>query len=188
MDKRFLGIMAVLSTVFIILFVVFTSKNPAPQQLGVKHASQGETHISRGESHPPYNSSPASSGWHYSDSGAPIPWGAYTQEVPEEVFLHNAEHGGVIITYKPDLPKDQITKLQKLFTSPYSDPSFKPNKAIVTPRSKNTKPIELAAWTWTFSLDRYDEAKLKSFYLQHVGQAPESMAGPSNTPTIQTNQ
>ncbi|MBX4190806.1 DUF3105 domain-containing protein, partial [Candidatus Saccharibacteria bacterium] len=121
-------------------------------------------------------------------AGAPAPWGAYMIEIPDEVFLHNEEHGGVIITYKPNLPKDQITKLQKLFTSPYSDPKFKPSKALVTPRSKNTKPIEMAAWTYTFSMESYDQTKLENFYNQRVGKSPEAGAGPSNTPIIQTSK
>jgi hypothetical protein len=188
MDRRFLGILAALIIVFIVIFSISSSKTKSPALLGIKHDNQGQTHIKRGQSHPAYNSDPPSSGWHYNDAGAPALWGAYTSEVPDEVFLHNEEHGGVVITYQPSLPKDQIAKLQKLFTSPYSDPNFKPSRAIVTPRSKNKKPIEMAAWTYTFSMDNYDQTKLENFYLQHVSKGPEQGAGPSNTPIIQTSQ
>jgi hypothetical protein len=188
MDKRFLGILGALIIIFGVIFAISSNKTKSPPTLGVKHSNQGQTHIQRGQSHPAYNSDPPSSGWHYNDEGAPVPWGAYIQEVPDEVFVHNEEHGGVIITYKPSLPKDQIAKLQKLFTSPYSDPSFKPNRVVVTPRAKNSKPIEMAAWTYTFSLDSFDQTKLEQFYLQHVGHGPETGVGPFNTPTIQTSQ
>lgn len=156
--------------------------------LGVQHPNQGQTHIARGQSHAAYNSDPPSSGPHYNDAGAPTAWGVYTQEVPAEVFVHNEEHGGIIVTYRPDLPKDQLSKLQKLFAPPYSNPNFRPTKGLVTPRAQDTHPIELAAWTWTLNLDHYDEATIMKFYLQHVGNAPEPTAGPTNTPIDQAAQ
>jgi hypothetical protein len=185
MDKRFLIIMATLAVIFVGIFAISSKNNPSPPRIGTAHTEQGRQHIPRGQPHEPYNSEPPSSGPHYADSAAPALWGVYIEEVPEEVFIHNEEHGGVIITYRPDLPKDQIEKLQKLFAPPYSDPGFKPSRAIVTPRSKNTKPIELAAWTYTLSLDRFDKAKLKAFYLQRVGHGPEIGAGPYNSPINQ---
>lgn len=166
---------------------IVSNKRSKPQEviLGVKHADQGGSHIQRGESHPEYSSNPPSSGWHYSDSGAPTPWGVYIQEIPDEVWLHNLEHGGIIVTYRPDLPADQVDKLQKLFAPPYSNPAFQPTKAIVTPRYKNSAPIQLAAWNYTLDLQSYDEEKVKTFYLQRIGKAPEPGAGPSNSPINQ---
>ncbi|MEX2006840.1 MAG: DUF3105 domain-containing protein [Candidatus Saccharimonadales bacterium] len=163
------------------------SQNSKPKEaiIGTQHAEQSRDHIATGQTHEPFNSDPPSSGPHYAGSSAPAPWGVYVQEVPEEVFVHNQEHGGVIITYKPDLPKDQVEKLQKLFAPPYSNKSFKPTRAIVTPRPKNTKAIQLAAWTWTLSLDQYDEDKIMKFYLQRVGKGPEKGAGPFNAPINQ---
>lgn len=169
---------------------IFLRQNSKPPEviLGTQHKEQGSNHIASGQPHDAYNSNPASSGPHYADSTAPTSWGVYTQEVPEEVFVHNLEHGGVTITYKPDLPADQLSKLQALFAPPYSNQDFKPTKAIVTPRSKNTHAIQLASWTWTLDLDQYDEATIKKFYLQHVGKAPEAGAGPTNTPINQAGQ
>jgi hypothetical protein len=168
-------------------FAINQSKKPKEVIIGTKHANQGQNHIPRGQKHEAYNSDPASSGPHYNDYGAPAPWGAYTKEVPQEVFIHNEEHGGVIVTYNPKLlTTDEISKLQKLFTLPYSDNSFTPSKAIVTPRAKDTHAIELAAWTVTLNMDTYNEATLKMFYLQHVSQSPEAAAGPTNTPVVQT--
>lgn len=169
-------------------FVVINNKNTKSQpRLGVEHSNQGQQHISRGEKHKAYNSDPASSGPHYADQGAPTAWGVYTEEVPEEVFLHNEEHGGVIITYNPTLPADQIKKLQSLFAPPYSNAKFVPSKAIVTPRTKNQKPIQLASWTRTLNLDSYDENALMKFYLTNVGKSPEAGAGPNNRPINQAN-
>lgn len=189
MDTRtFIGLLVVV----VIGFVGFTVAKPKPKQsealVGVvSHVNQGQEHITQGQKHKPYNSDLPSSGPHYNDNNAPTPWGVYTQEVPSEVFVHNEEHGGVIIAYKPDLPKDQIAKLQHLFAPPYSDKNFAPIKAILMPRAENKQPIQMASWTRTFSLDSYDQAKIEKFYLNNVnnGRAPESYAGPTNTPINQ---
>lgn len=184
-NKVFVAIIGILIVGSIGAIVLARRNEPKEAIIGVQHEEQGRNHIAPGQSHEPYSSEPASSGPHYANAQAPAPWGVYTQEVPEEVFLHNEEHGGVAITYKPDLPKDQLEKLQALFASPYSNKDFSPSKAIVTPRSKNTKAIELASWTWTLSLDQYDEATIIKFYLQHVGKSPEPAAGPTNAPINQ---
>jgi len=182
-NKVFVGLLAVLIIGGIGFFAITQKSKPKEPVIGIKHASLGGTHIARGQSHPAYNSDPPSSGWHYSDSGAPTPWGVYTQQVQDEVFLHNEEHGGIVITYNPTLlPTDQLKKLQALFAPPYADANFSPTKAIVTPRTKDTHAIELAAWTYTLNLDSYNQATLEKFYLQHVGQSPEPSAGPTNTP------
>ncbi len=158
---------------------------PAEVLLGVKHPNQGQEHITRGQKHASYNSDPASSGPHYNDQGAPAPWGAYSQEIPPEVFVHNEEHGGIVITYDPTkLSAADVTSLQQLFTVPYSDPMFSPTKVLVMPRASNTHAIQMAAWTYTLNLDTYDKNILKKFYLQHVGQSPEAGAGPANSPQI----
>lgn len=187
-DKLFRGILIILVAGLLTILIVSSKKNDkaSAPPLGVSYSKQGESHIAVGQGHEKYNSDPASSGPHYGGSVAPLPWGVYTQEVPDEVFLHNEEHGGVIVTYNPKLlPADQLKKLQALFSPPYSDKKFLPSKAIVTPRSKNTKPIELAAWTYTLSLDSFDQAKLENFYLQRVGKSPEPAAGPTNKPINQ---
>ena len=185
-NKSFLVLIAVLVIGTFGYIAVTQKSKPKEATIGVQHKMQGQNHIPEGQKHDPYNSDPASSGPHYADSSAPTPWGVYTQEVPEEVFLHNEEHGGVVITYNSKLlPADQLKKLQSLFAPPYSNKTFSPSKAIVTPRSKDTHAIEIASWTWTLNMDSYDEATLIKYYYQHEGKSPEPAAGPTNTPINQ---
>ena len=167
----------VLSAVTVgILGFAIMKKPPAPQRLGVEHPDQGQKHIQVGEPHEPYNSDLPSSGPHYANQLAPTTWGVHTEELPDEVLIHNEEHGGILVTYRPDLPADQIAKLQALFVAPYSKKDFQPTKAIVIPRSKNTKPIQLASWNRTLDLQSFDEEILTQFYLTNVGKAPEAAA------------
>lgn len=185
-NKAFLGLLAVIMIATGGYFYSVQSHKPKEVILGVQHTNQGQDHITPGQQHKAYNSEPASSGPHRSDAQAPAQWGVYVQEVPPEIFIHNEEHGGVVVTYNPTmLPADQLLKLQALFAPPYGNKDFAPTKALVTPRAQDTHAIQLAAWTWTLNLDAYNETALMNFYLQHQGKSPEAGAGPNNAPINQ---
>lgn len=64
---------------------------------GVQFPSQGNFHLaSVDEPHTGYNSSPGSSGPHV---GLLANWGVHEEPLPEELFIHNLEDGGVVIAY-----------------------------------------------------------------------------------------
>jgi hypothetical protein len=64
---------------------------------GIEIPSQGNFHLaSVDEPHGAYNSSPASSGPHV---GFLATWGVSEEPLPEELFIHNLEDGGVVLTY-----------------------------------------------------------------------------------------
>jgi hypothetical protein len=139
-------------------------------ELGAKHTDQGQTHIAVGASHAPYNSDLPSSGPHYAQ---PTPWGIKDSPVPDETLLHNEEHGGVVIAYKPDLPADQLAQLKKAVQNLPASSQFNETKAVLVPRAANSHSIELAAWTYTFNLDSLDSAKIAQFYNDHLDKGPE---------------
>jgi hypothetical protein len=51
----------------------------------------------------------------------PVPQncGFYSKPVRNENAVHSMEHGAVWITYRPDLPKDQVEKIQSLAQKGY---------------------------------------------------------------------
>jgi hypothetical protein len=184
--SKFAIITASIITVTVGAILLVKVNQPKEILLGTKHDSQGQQHIPQNQSHIAYNSDLPSSGPHYSDASAPIDWGIYIAPVKDEVFLHNIEHGGVVITYNPSLlPKDKVKELQNLFAPPYDNKDFRPARFLLFPRPSNSKAIELASWNWTYNLDNYDGSLITKFYLQHGGKAPEYSAGPSNTPIYQ---
>lgn len=187
-DRVFRGLLVLIVGGFVMLFVINHKHTKVAALAGVEsHPSQGNVHIAQGTKHVVYNSDLPSSGPHYFDASSPAPWGIYTQEMPSEVFLHNEEHGGVVVTYSPTLPASQIKQLQQLFASPSSDKSFSAGKFILMPRAENKKPIELASWMRTFDLNSFDKTKLEEFYQQNAvnKRAPESLGGPRNKPINQ---
>ncbi len=139
---------------------IWSAVRPKP---GEPIASQGATHIARGQPHPAYNSNPPTSGWHTPQVAA---WGTLRSEVPDEFVLHNLEHGGIWISYKDPNDGALVEKLEGLA-------SRNPSKIIVTPRQKNDSPIAVAAWGRLLKLNAYDERTIVEFVDAFRNRGPE---------------
>ncbi|MFC4913561.1 DUF3105 domain-containing protein [Actinomadura gamaensis] len=64
--------------------------------------------------------------------------GVYTSPLRNENAVHSLEHGAVWITYRPDLPKDQVVKLSaKVGATAYT---------LLSPYPGLDAPIALSAW------------------------------------------
>lgn len=186
MSKTFWIFISILVITIATLITVNTMTKSQEEVLGIRHESQGQNHVAKDEKHDAYNSDLPSSGPHYEGEGAPADWGVYMAQIIPEVYIHNIEHGGVVIAYNPDmLPATDLAKLRALFTQPFSNKAFSPKKFILMPRTENTSTIQLASWTYTLSLENYNEATIIKFFEQHAGNAPEAMAGPNNEPINQ---
>lgn len=179
--KKYGFILVLVGLVGILLAVFAIGNKPTPakpdsQLLGTKYPELARDHIQPGTKTPvPYNSNPPSSGPHYYDNDCPAKWGTIDPSPvqPDECYIHNLEHGGIWITYRPDLPQDQIDKLKQIVQSLPPDSQFNEQKVIMTPRAANDQAISLAAWTYVYSLSQPDEAKIKQFYQDHVNKGPE---------------
>src|SRR5262249_47312180 len=85
--------------------------SPASDQVGEQQPVQEGVHIQ-----PPqkasYQTDPPSSGPHYNIAGqAPVGWGYYDRSIAPEYYVHNLEHGGVVLLYNctTDCTADQAT-------------------------------------------------------------------------------
>jgi len=146
---------------------------------GTRYPSQGRDHVGESDTHPAYNSYPATSGWHYSTAMgasfeydtevlAPALWGIYEEELPDEILIHNIEHGGIRIHYNcpetcPDLV-DQLKTVTKLG-----------RKIILSPYSLMESRIALVAWNYLDTFDEFDELRIREFIAAHENSpnAPE---------------
>lgn len=129
---------------------------------------QGASHINKGESHPPYNSRPPTSGPHWSIAGeAPVPWGVYKDPIPDEAQVHNLEHGGVMIQYScRDCPElvTQLEGLYQRYTSANPLPMFPGStKVVVAPYYDMPDRITLTAWGRIDTFNDYDEQRIIRF-------------------------
>ncbi len=151
-----------LAVVVVIGLLGWSVFKPKP---GEQIASQGAEHIAAGRPHPPYNSNPPTSGWHYPEPVAP---GAHSNEVPDEVVIHNLEHGCIWISYKDPKDSDLVGKLEEL-AARY------PLMVVLTPRPKNDSPIAVAAWRRLLKLQKYSEGQIGEFIRIFRNQGPESL-------------
>src|SRR3990170_4009123 len=134
---------------------------PKPEIVSVP--DQGRAHVAPGQSHPPFNSNPPTSGWHYASTAS---WGFHNSELTDELLIHNLEHGGIWITYKDDRDSavvDPLVALAREF----------PRKLVITHRPKNDNPLAVAAWGQLMKLDRYDRTAIVDFYNRFKNKGPE---------------
>lgn len=148
-------------------------------RIGQQHEIQdeGKTHLaSVSEKHSPYVTELPTSGPHFSQ---PAAWGVSEIEIPDEQWIHNLEHGGVVVTYKPDLPEEDIDKLRLIaanLTMRDEQTSKKGFKVVLTPRAANKSAVQLSSWGYNLSLDTVDKTKIQQFYRDRPNTAPEANA------------
>ncbi|ANS78487.1 putative membrane protein [Serinicoccus hydrothermalis] len=90
--------------------------------------------------------------------------GVYTEEVPREHAVHSLEHGAVWLTYRPDLPADQIEVLTELGGADYM---------LVSPVADQESPVVATAWNHQLTLDTADERTLQAF-IREYKQGPQT--------------
>ena len=136
----------------------------APDGPGERIAEMNRTHINPGDVHDPYNSLPPTSGWHYVQPIAPVRWGIHDEVLPDEITLHNLEHGGIAIHYNcPDACADLVTKLSDIVNTATANGL----KVIMSPYSEMPNRIALTAWTFIEAFEEFDEKRIKSFITAH---------------------
>jgi hypothetical protein len=125
----------------------------SPPPPGIEFPSLGNTHLSDPtESHPPYNSSPPSSGWHF---GGLADWAESEEPVAPEIFIHNLEDAGIVLAYDcPEGCDHLLTGLRDVL----ADHTGK--RVMLTPYSGITNPIDgksyrgaAVAWTRVLYFD-----------------------------------
>jgi hypothetical protein len=79
----------------------------------------------------------------------------YTSQVAKEHAVHSLEHGAVWITYRPDLPQNEIDTL----AGKVRDREF----MLMSPYPGQDKPISLQAWGFQLKVDRADDGRIDAF-------------------------
>ncbi len=146
---------------------------PAPAQDGPgrKMPDRGRQHIETGTAIP-YQEYPPTSGSHW-----PVvaKWGVYPEPVPEEVFVHNLEHGGVVLLYKCATPcREVVRQLQEIFDAlPKS--KFGHVKVLISPSTRIKSGFALLAWTRLDEFDTLDRERVLRFVRAWQDKGPEDV-------------
>ena len=97
--------------------------------------------------------------------------GVYTVPVPSEPAVHLMEHGAVWVTYRPNLPADQVAAL----TTIVAKQSMVPENASGTPQANRylvmspwasnqlPAPVVISSWGYQLRLDDPADSRLQAF-------------------------
>jgi hypothetical protein len=129
-----------------------------------------------------YKTNPPSGGDHWPAWAA---YAAYTSPVPREMYTHNMEHGGVVITYRCTTACAEIkTALEGVFKT--VGEAFCPSAAriILTPDPDIPTSIAASAWGATYTATCIDTASLSAFVAKRLGHGTEMICGGGEDPAI----
>ena len=163
-------------------FLSSKSSANAPAGAAYDVPDEGHNHVADG-TQVAYKHQPPSSGDHYSSQLGPLPWSTYQQAVQPESFIHNLEHGGVVLVYKctgtecDDLYKQAQAALAKLPSK--AEPVNPVNgaqqvqevKFLSTPYQKMSPKVALLAWDKEQDLGSIDVNAITSFFNTYVDRA-----------------
>jgi hypothetical protein len=124
-----------------------------------------------------YDSDPASSGMHYPFWLAYL---SYQQDIDPRYYVHNLEHGAVVLMYQCAAGADcsqQRQQMEAFVTAIPDDPRCASTgtrvRAVVAPSATIATAVAAAAWGWTYSADCFDAESLGAFESAHYDDAPE---------------
>lgn len=146
-----------------IVLVVAVRPSPAEPSLGRQVPIQGTQHVAPGEPHPPYNTDPPTSGWHFANTAR---WGIHGQPIPRELQVHNLEHGGILVQYSCDDCPGLVSQLEGVVKRYRS-------KVILAPYPDMSARIALTAWGRIAEMEDFDEGAIVSFIEAYRNKGPE---------------
>jgi hypothetical protein len=135
--------------------------------------SEGNMHVPEG-SEVEYGHNPPASGPHY-----PV-WAkfeAYDKVVPRSYWVHNLEHGGVVLLYGPNATQAEQDQLRAVYDQLSDFESCGTKFALLTPDPLLDDPIAVVAWTWVLEADCVDPTAINAFVEAHRGQGTEAVCG-----------
>lgn len=177
------AVVIVVAAIVIVLLVRHNSSSGSSQTTAVageQHFSDSKTAAGQLYDHIPETQPvttdpsghyPPTFGNHY-----PIwrPPGVYDAPVPEGYFIHDLEHGGIVVLYNcPSGCADAINQLRGMLTSLPRSKDFNEVKLVVSPNTKIEHQFVLLAWDYEKDMDSFDADTVRSFYLEHLDKGPE---------------
>lgn len=134
---------------------------------------EGATHIPTGTPIT-YENNPPASGPHWPN---PAGAGFYTTKVPTEQWVHNLEHGYIVVLYdcRGSCDPDLLEQLRQFAENAPPSTIFNFAKIVVTPYDGLPEGVLITATAWTFQMNLadFDQQKLLDFYNRYQDQGPE---------------
>jgi hypothetical protein len=145
---------------------------PTPVRVTVESVpNEGWVHVFEGSA-VAYRHNPPASGPHY-----PV-WGQYKEysaPLPRPYWVHNLEHGAIVLLYRPDAPAAMVKDLQITFQLLPRDPQCSNARALLTPDPLLPVQVAAVAADWVLTADGVDGQAIVDFTNAHRNRAPENI-------------
>lgn len=96
-------------------------------------------------------------------------WGVYADPLEPRHWVHNLEHGGVVLLHDCTDCDDEIAVLTAF------EAAAPAGRVIVTPYADLGTRFAAISWGWRMQMDCAEQEGLQGFFDAHVDQAPESV-------------
>lgn len=166
-----IGLLGFAGVVLSIAVIVGAHRAGHALPLGTPITDEGSVHVAdfasfANQHHPP------SSGPHYLATLNP---GFYSTPVPEGSYIHNLEHGYIVVLFKRSIDSGSLAaQLQDLPTQ-FPAAKYGSVKLIVAPYDEMPYPVVALAWDRELPLALADRRVLLRFYQQYVDHGPEDV-------------
>lgn len=141
-------------------------------------ANEGWLHVAEGSAIS-YRANPPASGPHY-----PV-WARYEEHnttVARGYWVHNLEHGGVVLLYRPGAPAGAVTALRDAYRALPNDPACGHKRALLT--AEPDLPTDTAVVAADFMLEAgcLDAGGIRHFVDSRIGRGPEQVCANGTRP------
>jgi hypothetical protein len=169
--RMMLGGGIVLIVAALIAVVVLILPKPVAAQGRQVPIEGNRQHVAQG-TQVTYRNRPPSSGDHYDQ---PAGYGFFQREIPTGNWVHDLEHGGVVVLFRPDLCDAACqAQLQDTYNGAPSSSLFPgTRKMLVTSYQDMDHAVASVAWGWVDEMDAPDKDRILAFYRSHVDKGPE---------------
>ena len=91
-------------------------------------------------------------------------WDIKPEPLPPELFIHNMEHGGIILHYNcPDGCPDEFDRMSEIVSLT--------DETILMPNPEMESRFALTAWNWLMTMEVYDDSLAREFVKSHLNSA-----------------
>ena len=138
----------------------------------------GWSHVPEGVS-VAYQSNPPASGPHY-----PV-WARYREHtvvVARPYWVHNLEHGAIVLLYRPDAGDGTVAALRDAYAAIPPDPACGHKRALLTPDPLLARPVAAVAADWVLTADSVDRSAIVAFASARRGRGPENVCADGTRP------
>lgn len=136
-------------------------------------ANEKWTHVAAG-SEITYANEPPSSGPHYTVWAT---WDVHF-ELARGHYVHNLEHGGIVLVHRPDAPDEVAAALRAAYDAIPDDPECGHKRAVLAEDPELAMPVAVIAADWVMTgacLDEDDQQAILDFVAERRGLGPEDL-------------